>query len=78
MDTKATVLTIGRADGVVEKRLSQDPRHVDFMLSHDNCVLCGERLILRHQAEPLVNIICEEAFCNSCGTQNRNQAYKVS
>jgi CRISPR/Cas system-associated protein Cas10 (large subunit of type III CRISPR-Cas system) len=42
------------------------PKHRDFIISQNNCALCGTVLELTHTSEPETDAIKEEAFCPHC------------
>lgn len=53
------------------------PKHRDFIIAQNNCVLCGTVLELRH----LVNLdegqVKEEAYCPCCEIRTRNKNHTV-
>lgn len=47
------------------------PKHREFIISQNNCVLCGTVLELKHIADRASDEVKEEAFCTQCDVKTR-------
>ncbi len=59
-----------------EKIESND--HKEFVDAHNNCVLCGDLLELRHIRIEEEAEIKEEAYCKNCELRTRAKNYTVN
>jgi hypothetical protein len=60
-----------------EMDLEFDDKHRDFILSQNNCTLCGTSLELSHNLNETLNTIQEEAHCPSCHVRTRARTYSL-
>jgi len=54
------------------------PKHREFIISQNNCVLCGTVLELRHIADRGISEIKEEAFCCQCDVKTRARTHSLN
>ncbi len=52
-----------------------NPQHREFIISQNNCVLCGTVLELKHITESGAGEIKEEAFCTQCDVKTRARTH---
>ncbi len=52
--------------------------HREFILAHNNCVLCSSVLELRHVRSDLTVEIKEEAYCPHCDMRTRAKSYTLN
>lgn len=50
-------------------------QHREFIISQNNCVLCGTVLELKHIADRALGEIKEEAFCTHCDVKTRAKTH---
>lgn len=50
-------------------------KHREFIISQNNCILCGTVLELKHISEQGVTEIKEEAFCPHCEVKTRAKTH---
>lgn len=50
-------------------------KHREFIISQNNCVLCGTVLELKHIADSTIAEIKEEAFCPHCEVKTRAKTH---
>ncbi len=53
-------------------------KHREFIIAHNNCVLCGTVLELRHLADGSTGQIKEEAFCPHCEVKTRAKIFTLN
>jgi hypothetical protein len=53
-------------------------RHREFIISQNNCILCGTVLELKHISEQGTVEIREEAFCPHCEVKTRTKTHAVN
>ncbi|WP_415062239.1 hypothetical protein [Bdellovibrio sp.] len=51
------------------------PQHREFIISQNNCILCGTVLELKHIADRGIDEIKEEAFCPHCEVKTRARTH---
>ena len=51
------------------------PKHREFIISQNNCILCGTVLELKHIADRDVAEVKEEAFCPHCDVKTRAKTH---
>lgn len=54
---------------------TESPKHREFIISQNNCILCGTVLELRHVSDRNVSEITEEAFCSHCDVKTRARTH---
>lgn len=54
------------------------PKHREFIISQNNCVLCGTVLELKHIVEVGVDEVKEEAFCPHCDVKTRSRTHVLN
>lgn len=54
------------------------PKHREFIISQNNCVLCGTVLELRHVADKSSGNIKEEAHCPQCEVRTRAKIHTLN
>ncbi len=54
------------------------PKHREFIISQNNCVLCGTVLELRHRADQSTANIKEEAYCSCCEVRTRAKVHTLN
>ncbi|KHD89721.1 MAG: hypothetical protein OM95_01200 [Bdellovibrio sp. ArHS] len=54
------------------------PKHREFIISQNNCILCGTVLELKHIADRATDEIKEEAFCPHCEVKTRNKTHVLN
>lgn len=54
------------------------PQHREFIISQNNCILCGTVLELRHIADEQAISIKEEAHCPECDVRTRAKTYSLN
>jgi len=59
-----------------EKADSQ--KHREFIISQNNCILCGSVLELKHAVEIESPEIKEEAFCPHCEVKTRAKTHALN
>lgn len=59
-----------------EKAESQ--KHREFIISQNNCILCGSVLELKHAVEQAILEIKEEAFCPHCEVKTRAKTHALN
>ncbi len=50
----------------------QNRHQKEFMELQDHCTLCGALLEVKHQKDPYLGILKEEAYCPHCEVRTRN------
>lgn len=50
-------------------------KHREFIISQNNCILCGTVLELKHIADRGTGEIKEEAFCTHCEVKTRAKTH---
>lgn len=50
-------------------------KHREFIISQNNCVLCGTVLELKHIADRNNSEVKEEAFCPQCDVKTRAKTH---
>ncbi len=53
-------------------------KYRDFILSQNNCTLCGSQLEVSHKTNETLGTIKEEAQCPSCEVRIRARTYTVN
>lgn len=66
--------TLGRGDGIIEKRRRNDDHTNQLLSDYDHCVVCDEKLTLHHQMTN--SQVIETASCASCGIQIRQENHQ--
>lgn len=56
---------------------ADDLKHREFIISQNNCVLCGSVLELRHSNDPSNGEIKEEAYCSHCDLKTRTKVHAM-
>lgn len=54
------------------------PKHREFIISQNNCILCGTVLELKHIADRSVSEIKEEAYCTHCEVKTRAKTHMLN
>lgn len=54
---------------------ADQPHHREFIISQNNCILCGTVLELKHIADRESSEVKEEAFCPQCEVKTRNRTH---
>lgn len=54
------------------------PKHREFIISQNNCILCGTVLELKHIADRCTSAIKEEAFCSHCDVRTRAKIHTLN
>jgi hypothetical protein len=54
------------------------PKHREFIISQNNCILCGTVLELKHITDPQTLEIKEEAFCTQCDVKTRARTHTLN
>ena len=54
------------------------PKHREFIISQNNCVLCGTVLELKHITDRGTLEIKEEAFCTHCEVKTRTKTHALN
>ncbi len=57
---------------------TDSPKHREFIISQNNCILCGTVLELKHIADQNVLEIKEEAFCSHCDVKTRVKTHVLN
>ncbi|WP_373998872.1 hypothetical protein [Bdellovibrio bacteriovorus] len=57
---------------------TDSPKHREFIISQNNCILCGTVLELKHIADRSTGEITEEAFCTQCEVKTRNKTHVLN
>ncbi|KYG63299.1 hypothetical protein AZI85_04510 [Bdellovibrio bacteriovorus] len=57
---------------------TDSPKHREFIISQNNCILCGTVLELKHIADRATGEITEEAFCTQCEVKTRNKTHVLN
>lgn len=50
-------------------------KHREFIISQNNCILCGSVLELKHISDKMISEITEEAFCPQCEVKTRARTH---
>lgn len=53
-------------------------KHREFIISQNNCILCGTVLNLKHISDRNTAEIKEEAFCPHCEVKTRARTYIIN
>ncbi|NUN04539.1 MAG: hypothetical protein HUU57_02145 [Bdellovibrio sp.] len=53
-------------------------QHREFIISQNNCILCGTVLELKHIADTQTLEIKEEAFCTQCDVKTRAKTHTLN
>ncbi len=53
-------------------------KHREFIISQNNCILCGTVLELKHIADRGQSEIKEEAFCPHCEVKTRAKTHNLN
>lgn len=56
---------------------SEKPKHHDYIIAQNNCVLCGTVLELRHLVNHTELEITEEAHCPHCNVKARSKKFNI-
>ncbi|UXR64883.1 hypothetical protein EZJ49_01290 [Bdellovibrio bacteriovorus] len=54
---------------------AESAQHREFIISQNNCILCGTVLELKHIADREISEVKEEAFCPHCEVKTRNRTH---
>lgn len=54
------------------------PKHREFIISQNNCVLCGTVLELNHISDRVTAAIKEEAYCCQCEVRTRAKIHTLN
>lgn len=54
------------------------PKHREFIISQNNCILCGTVLELKHIADRSIAEIKEEAYCTHCEVKTRAKTHMLN
>lgn len=54
------------------------PRHREFIISQNNCVLCNTVLELKHTTDKATDEVKEEAFCPHCDVKTRSRNHVLN
>lgn len=54
------------------------PQHREFIISQNNCILCGTVLELRHTPDQFTSSIKEEAHCPECEVRTRAKIHTIN
>lgn len=54
------------------------PKHREFIISQNNCVLCGTVLELKHISDRGTAAIKEEAYCCQCEVRTRAKIHTLN
>lgn len=55
----------------------EHPKHQEFILAQNHCVLCGTALQLKHVADQVESQIKEEAYCPECEIKTRAKIFSL-
>ncbi len=53
-------------------------KHREFIISQNNCILCGTVLELKHISDRQILEVQEEAFCPQCEVKTRNRKHTLN
>lgn len=53
-------------------------QHREFIISQNNCILCGTVLELKHIADRGTDEIKEEAYCPQCSVKTRARTHVLN
>ncbi|MGZ3769207.1 MAG: hypothetical protein ACXVCP_11675 [Bdellovibrio sp.] len=53
-------------------------KHREFIISQNNCILCGTVLNLKHIADRNTSEIKEEAYCPHCEVKTRARTHLIN
>jgi hypothetical protein len=53
-------------------------KHREFIISQNNCVLCGTVLELKHLCDKDTSEVKEEAFCPQCDVKTRAKTHVLN
>lgn len=53
-------------------------KHREFIISQNNCILCGTVLELKHIADRDTSEVKEEAFCTHCDVKTRAKTHVLN
>ncbi len=54
---------------------AETPKHLEFIISQNNCILFGTVLELKHIADRDSDEVKEEAFCTHCDVKTRAKTH---
>ncbi|MNJ92706.1 hypothetical protein D3C87_103800 [compost metagenome] len=53
-------------------------KHREFIISQNNCILCGTVLELKHLCDKEISEVKEEAFCPQCEVKTRAKTHALN
>lgn len=57
---------------------AENIQHREFIISQNNCILCGTVLELRHVPDSVTSSIKEEAHCPQCEVRTRAKIHTLN
>lgn len=57
---------------------TESPKHREFIISQNNCILCGTVLELKHACDRETSEVKEEAFCTHCDVKTRVRTHALN